>query len=89
MGYTATLEAGHLTALRKGERRRCVNARVQRARWRGQELHLMRGIASKGVTGSANLAVCLARLKSVEQRPRSWWIQSEMIQLTSWVERKA
>ena len=66
-----------------------MNARVQRARCRGEELPLIRGIASKGVTGSANLAVYLARLKSVERLPRSWWIQSEMIQLTSSVERKA
>ena len=41
VGYTATLEAGLHTALRGREGRRCVDARVRRARCRGQELPLI------------------------------------------------
>ena len=41
MGYTVTLEADHRTALREREGRRCVKARVRRARCRGQELPLI------------------------------------------------
>ena len=38
--------------------------------------------------GSADLEVCLARLKNVVQRPKRW-IQLMMIQSTSLVEGKA
>ena len=64
------------------------NARAQGTKCSQKELSFVRGIISEKEMGSADLEVCLARLKSVEQRP-SWWIQLRMTQLTSSVDRIA
>ena len=69
-----------------GKRR---NARVRRTRCLGQELLLVPGIVKKKVIGSADLEVCLAKLKSVEQRLNQCSAQLRMIRLTSSVERTA
>lgn len=47
-----------------------------------QERSLAYEIVNEKTVGSADLEVCLARLKSVEQRPNCW-IQTGTIRLTS------
>lgn len=58
------------------------NVRVQRTRCSGQELLLAHVSVYEKLMGFADLEVCLARLKSVEQRP-SPWIQLRIMRLTS------